>query len=109
MGRTEFLESLVERLNDALHESANGEYWGEDKVVASIECCGCTITAIVNSRKRLVEIYDDNDQVRYFNNIEEYLEKKINSLGDIEIEPEENEWTLHGFRDEADYLRYRYG
>lgn len=50
-----------------------------------------------------IEIYNP-DKERYLDNISEWLLLNIEKK-----ENERDEWNDHGFRDEADYIRYKFG
>ena len=49
-----------------------------------------------------VEVYNTKKDY-YLVNIEKYLE------GCYETPSEESEWSINGFRDEADFIRYKFG
>lgn len=53
-------------------------------------------------RKPKVEVYNTKKDY-YLVNVEDYLEQCY------EAPREESVWSINGFRDEADYLRYKFG
>lgn len=124
------IKEIFDKLEDALYEQdefdieKEVEFGGvEASISASIEYKNCTIECTVSyhahSKDWLeVIIYPDNEK-HSFANLEEavndYFEKHfdmealLDEMEDKVIENEEDEWTSHGFRNEADYYHWRYG
>lgn len=67
----------------------------------------------------LFEVYITRDEVQvnilnerhydhFYETLTRYIEERITDWDDVELEEEPSYWDVHGFRDEADYNRYRY-
>lgn len=52
---------------------------------------------------------DDDEEQKKLPNLYSALDNALPDWDDVELEPEYDEWNEHGFRDEADYLHWRYG
>lgn len=108
MNRTEILNRLLEQLNEALQQAVNnGDWFDDDTIHAYIKRGECTVSAMVTESIAYVEVCPENGHE--YCNIERWLEARINRIGDLDIEPVSDIWNEHGFRNEADYLKYRYG
>lgn len=108
MNRTEILNRLVDLLNEALQRAAdNGDWYDEDTIHAYINRGDCTISAMITETQASVEVCPENGHD--YSNIERWLEARIHRIGNLDIEAPGDIWTNHGFANEADYLRYRYG
>lgn len=55
-----------------------------------------------------IVVINGKHQDRLYPNLEEFLTANTLDWDDIELEPELSEWELNGFRDETDYINYRY-
>lgn len=55
-----------------------------------------------------VDVCVVSDRGFEYPNIEKYISDRIVDYDRIEV-CDEDEWNLNGFRDEADYLNYKYG
>ena len=55
-----------------------------------------------------LEIYNCKKET-FLDNVASLLERKCLDWQDIDVDESYNEWDEHGFRDESDYLNYRYG
>lgn len=70
----------------------------------------CIIICTDNCDNVNVEIYSDKD--KEYPNVEDAVRLSIPSWDTIDEKIEEeqyDEWNEHGFRDEADYMSWRYG
>lgn len=104
-------EAMVEAINEECNDSGP-----EDATSASTSVItndGKIDLWMDKSGNTEVAVYHDNDSenecLRLCVAIEEGLpdwEETVEQW--IKDNPYEDEWTLHGFRDEADYLRWRY-
>lgn len=115
------LEKLVDICADALQEAANtDEENGRGTLAAKYETDDYTIDLYYYKEKGkwLCEVcimHYNGDDRRENPNLSEYLEKQLAGCVDWDVaeecwrEADMDEWQLHGFRDEADYNRWRFG
>ena len=108
MGR---LEKIIDRLNEALYENRNK---GEEEEIYSayttIRVGRKTIYMSVSDRVGDVcEIIDDEYTGRSYENIENFLYAHITPFNEIKKDPEETIWQRNGFKDERDFIHYKYG
>lgn len=105
------LKTIVSKLDEALKDAANGDYWNEDRCCASINYKGYSITAWITNHDAEAEVcYNGNrESLHDHSNIEEYIASYVTLLCDIDIEEPDDEWNEHGFSSYQDYLNYRYG
>ena len=109
MGR---LEKIIERLDEALYENRNDGSDEEDiySAYATIRVGRKTIYMSVSDRYGDVcEVIDDESTERFYDNIEEYIYEHITPFSDIKKDPYENEYQRNGFRNEADFVHYKFG
>lgn len=122
------IKEIFDKLEDALYEQDEFDFeqkfGGVDaSISASIEYKNCNIQCIVSHNARNknwmeVIIEPDNEKhslVKLEEAVNDYFEKNfdmkalLDVMEDKVIENEEDEWTSHGFRNEADYYHWRYG
>lgn len=60
----------------------------------------------MSSRSKDIEIYEPATD-RFYVNVADWLCEHTVSFNEIEVE-EADEWDVHGFRDEQDYINYKY-
>ena len=130
MKREEIIKEIFDKIEDALYEQddfeieRDGEFGGIDasiNVTVDYKTCQVQCDISYNAhREDWLEliIYPNNDK-HDLTNLEEavndYFAKHfdmrslLDAMEEKVIEAEEDEWTSHGFRDEADYLRWRFG
>lgn len=79
------------------------------KIGDSIEARGCfpfgncIVKYSLTEKSREIEVYNPMKE-RYLDRVAEFL------LNEVELETEHSSlWDSNGFRDEADYLRYKFG
>lgn len=100
------LGNLLEKLESKLIEARESD-------PCSRKCSGrftfgnCIVTFYATSQDKGIEIWNSNKDT-YLDNIARWLEKNSLDFDDIEVE-DEDMWDSHGFRDESDYLNYKYG
>ena len=128
MKKGEVIKEIFDKLEDALYEQDEFDFekkfCGVDaSISASIEYKNTTIQCIVSynpHNKDWMEVIIEPDNEKHsLTNLEEavndYFEKNfdmkalLDVMEDKVIENEEDEWTSHGFRNEADYYHWRYG
>lgn len=51
---------------------------------------------------------DHIEKPSWCENVEGWLERNLLDFKDIQVEDEGNEWDSNGFRNEADYITYKY-
>lgn len=61
----------------------------------------------VGEKDKTVEIWNPVRDT-YLDNISQWLERNCPDLDDVDVE-RSSIWDLNGFRDEADYLNYKFG
>jgi hypothetical protein len=61
-----------------------------------------TISYNIGDRSNLVEVYNQSKDI-YLGRVADYLISLIQPCD------EEDEWNVNGFRDESDYIRYKFG
>jgi hypothetical protein len=61
-----------------------------------------TISYNIGDRSNLVEVYNQSKDI-YLDRVADYLISLIQPCD------EEDEWNVNGFRDESDYIRYKFG
>lgn len=122
------IKEIFDKVEEALYEQDEFDFeqkfGGVDaSISASIEYKKCNIQCIVSHNahnKDWIEVIIEPDNENHsLANLEEsvndYFEKHFDMkalLDEMEnkaIENEEDEWTSHGFRNEADYYHWRYG
>lgn len=122
------IKEIFDKLEDALYEQDGFDFEqkfdGVDaSISASIDYKKCAIQCIVShhahNKNWMEVIIEPDNEKRSLTNLEEavndYFEKNfdmkalLDEMEDKVIENEEDEWTSHGFRNEADYYHWRYG
>lgn len=109
MGR---LEKIIDRLNQALYENRNDGSDEEDiySAYATIRIGRKTIYMSVSERfGDVCEVLDTKYTERFYYNIEEFLYKHITPFSEIKRDTYENEYQRNGFRNEADFVHYKFG
>lgn len=53
-----------------------------------------------------ISIYDEKKQT-WLDNISQWLEKRVVKWESIDVEEEQDEWNLNGFRDEEDFYKWK--
>jgi hypothetical protein len=61
-----------------------------------------TISYSIGERSNLVEVYNQVKDI-YLDRVADYLTSLIQPC------EEEDEWNVNGFRNESDYIRYKFG
>lgn len=109
--RTELLYKLRERII----EEAEIEVDYYVTVYSNIYHNNTGIYFRSDNNETTIEVFNDENPCRDYNNVTDWLEEHLQRddvLDELKRQIEyatEDEWEAHGFRDEADYLRYRYG
>ena len=65
----------------------------------------CIVNYVLSENYNCIDVYNPIKDT-YLTNVEDYL---LSLEREIEEEEEYDMWDDHGFADEADYIRYRYG
>lgn len=102
------LDKLVDRINDDLIDQRNGDYYYEEYCIGGTDYKHYSITVSCSCKDKCVEVYNNKYPDRSYTRLEEWFEKNVMDYGEIEIEPPYDYWNEHGFRDEADYINWRY-
>ena len=110
--RWPWMAELDKRMEKAFFDACNE---GEPKsVLASMDFADGSMIEVelCSDNQVLVYIYHANEQVeRDLPNMREYIEDNLISWEELAEKYEsampEDEWTAHGFRNEADYWHYR--
>jgi len=110
-----WIEELNENMTTAFFDEFN-ELVSPRSVLASVEMGDGSYIEVELHRDNTVDVYiyhaDPNNE-RECPNIERYIEDNLIDWDELkeqydEAQPED-EWTAHGFRNEADYWHYRLG
>ena len=86
------------RLAKVFERELEGLFIGE----GSFQFGNHTISYNIGDRSNLVEVYNSVKDT-YLDRVADYLTKLIHPC------KEPDEWDVNGFRDEADYIRYKFG
>ena len=100
------LDYIVAQLNDMLRDDKKEKYPYHKYATARYPSEGFVITVWLDSD--YVEVCVTSDTGREYPNIEEYIAYRIVDYDSIEV-CDDSEWEINGFRDESDYLNYKYG
>lgn len=89
------LDKLLERLLWKIGDSAESK--------GCFPFGNCIVKFSLTDKTREIEVYNPIKE-RYLDKVAEFL------LNEVELKTEYSSiWDVHGFRNESDYLRYRYG
>ena len=102
----EKLNNIVRRINDMLVADKQNKYPYHKYATANLNLLNVSIEVWLDSSSVEVTVYRDNG--REYPNIESYISEHIVDYDSIDIN-DEDEWSLNGFRNETDYLNYKYG
>lgn len=102
------LDKIVNMIDEALIDARNGDNYDDSYCCAHVKYGEFAITGFCDKHCREVEIYNHKSPDRCYPNLEEWLSKNIIEYDEIEIEPPYDYWNEHGFRNEADYINWRY-
>jgi hypothetical protein len=86
------------RLAKAFKRELEGLFIGE----GSFQFGNHTISYSIGERSNLVEVYNQVKDI-YLDRVADYLTSLIQPC------EEEDEWNVNGFRNESDYIRYKFG
>lgn len=109
MNRKYILNKLLDRLDKELEEARKEEpgadhvegmfMFGRHEVVFFFTEIGCVLE--INRRYRNDFVFSDN--------VAEYCVKRCVRWCQIDAGKESDDYDIHGFRDEADYVKYKFG
>lgn len=85
-------------LAKAFEREIEGLFFGE----GSFQFGNHTISYSIGERSNLVEVYNQVKDI-YLDRVADYLTTLI------QPGEEEDEWNINGFRNESDYIRYKFG
>lgn len=102
----EILNKLIDTFNINLQE-ARGTNPHDDVCSGRFTFLNCIITFAYRKNSKEVEIWNPVKGT-YHDIIAEHIKAVSPSFDDLQSE-QSDEWNINGFRNEADYLRYRYG
>lgn len=108
--RNDILKKILEALDKELVRARNDEPYA-DHVEGKFEFGRCEVIFFFNEKHCDVEVNrkKGTDYI-YLDKVAEYCSEHCIDWADIEVDGEAYDlWDDHGFRDEADYMRYRYG
>lgn len=102
------LKNIIESINEKLVNLRNME--PDDKYQSFQVINGKYLVDVyINSNnEKEVNIINPQHYMRFYENVCQYIEDHMNDWEDVEVKPYDM-WDDHGFRNEADYLQYRYG
>lgn len=105
--KSRIIQKLVAKLDRKLTEARQDN--PSEEHLSGRFTFGRVIVTYSFSRRRGCEIELYNPILETFlDNVSCYCEKRVIGWDNVEIE-ETDDWNDHGFRDAADYLRYKYG
>jgi hypothetical protein len=109
MRKTDILDKLLDALdrelaearkNDSNSDHLNGKFeFGRHEILFFFDEDGCEIE--INRKVGTDFIYLDN--------VAEYCQSRCIGWDDVDTDNKSDIWDEHGFSDESDYIRYRYG
>lgn len=103
--REGILDRLIAKLDRKLCEARKDKPF-EDTLTGMFMFGKHAVSFYYRKDRCEVEVWNpENDCL--LDNVSCYCEPRAKSWDNIEIE-ETDEWDLHGFRDEADYIRWKY-
>lgn len=110
MEKKDILKSLLDSLDERLVEARNNEPYS-DHVRGKFNFGQHEVLFFFDEKECFVEV---NRKVGvdyvYLDNVADYLSEHCFDWEDIDVDKEVSDfWGDHGFSDEADYIRYRYG
>jgi hypothetical protein len=100
------LDYIVAQLNEMLKDDKRDKFPYHFYATARYNYSDIEISVWLESRT--VEVCITRDSGREYPNIEGYIADRIVDYDSIDIY-EESEWEINGFRDEADFMNYKYG
>jgi dTDP-D-glucose 4,6-dehydratase len=113
--KNNWFKALKEGLTDNYNESRTEEEHPKS-VFTSVDFRDGSAIEVTLYRDNHIEVdyyHADEDVDRDCQNITQYMEDNLPSWDELEKEWKESlpedEWTAHGFRNEADYWHYRLG
>lgn len=102
----EYLDNIVNHLNDMLSDDKQMKYPDYKYATAHGDFGDMEVEVWLDSSVAEVHILRDNG--REYPNIEQYISDRIVDYDSIEVR-NDDVWNAHGFRSEADYIKYKYG
>lgn len=109
MKKTDILDKLLDTLdrelirarkNDPNSDHLNGKFeFGQYEILFFFDEDGCEIE--INRKVGTDFVYLDN--------VAEYCQARCIRWDDVDTDNKSDIWDDHGFSDESDYIRYRYG
>lgn len=103
------INNIINRLNEKLERERNNSPY-ETHVTCSLRIGNYTFDCYMDDKNtKEVNVFNDKNYDREYPNVSEFLSKSILDWEDLEADPEESEWEHNGFRNECDYLRWRFG
>ena len=104
------LETIIDRLNEKLYENRNdGDEEDIYSAYTTIRIGRKSIYISVSDRYGDVcEVIDDQYTERFYDNLEKYISEHVTPFSEIKKDPIETEWERHGFKDEKDFVHYKY-
>ena len=100
------LDNLIDRTERKLQQCRESNPY-EDRISGSFTFGNCIITFSLSKDHKEIDVWNPVKNT-YLDCISEHLKASTPDFLDIEFEAEESDvWDNHGFRDAADYYRYR--
>lgn len=104
MNRNKILKELLDEINERFTQ----EKTDETSVAFSFKWQGYTIDFYATCEDIEIVIDNPKHRFRFYENVCDWLESHVTGWYDIPYEVI-SEYDLNGFRDETDYLFYKYG
>lgn len=100
------ITQLLDLLDEEITKARQEEPW-ETKVFGSFYFENVCIDFVLTPRRCEVEVYDE-EKDEYYDEIASQLSEQCIKWDDVDVTTPDY-WNEHGFANEADYLKYRYG
>jgi hypothetical protein len=101
------LDSLIKKIDEELTDARQSNPF-EERLYGDIHFLHYDIRYSFSSSIVELEIHNKKRDT-YLDNVSDYCETKVIDWNDIEVDDSSDEWDDHGFANESDYMRYRYG
>lgn len=104
----EKLNNIIAQLDDMLADDKRDKYPYHHYATATFITERFTIEVFMDSTRAEVLVTNKDKFGIEYPNIEKYIADRLCDYDSIEVE-DDDEWNVNGFKDESDYIRYRFG
>lgn len=99
------LQSIISKLDESMKEAKRSNP-DERSISDSFNFGNYVISFYLTKDLKEVQV-DHKSKDIYLENVEAYLTRNVLNFDDIEVS-ESSVWDCNGFRDESDYVKYKY-